>query len=124
MAGMTIGEVARMAGVRPSALRYYESVGVLPAPERVNGRRRYEAGVLEVLKVVRFARGAGFSIAEIRTFLHGFPEGTPPSERWRWLAREKLPDVEALIERALGTKRVLERGLACGCERVEDCIPC
>ncbi len=124
MAGMTIGEVARITGVRPSALRYYESVGVLPAPERVNGRRRYEAGVLEVLEVVRFARGAGFSVAEIRTFLHGFPEGTPPSERWRWLAREKLPDVEAQIERALGTKRVLERGLACGCERVEDCIPC
>lgn len=122
MAGMTIGEVAWRAGVRPSALRYYESVGVLPAPERVNGRRRYEAGVFEVLKVVLFARGAGFSIAEIRTFLHGFPDGTPPPERWRWLAHEKLPDIEAMIEGALGTKRVLERGMACECERMEDCI--
>jgi MerR family transcriptional regulator, redox-sensitive transcriptional activator SoxR len=124
MDGMTIGEVARRSGVRPSALRYYESVGVLPAPERVNGRRRYEGGVLEMLAVVRFARRAGFSIAEIRTFLHGFPEETPPSERWRWLAREKLPEVEAMIERALGTKRLLERGLACGCARLEDCVAC
>jgi MerR family redox-sensitive transcriptional activator SoxR len=124
MDGMTIGEVARRSGVRPSALRYYESVGVLPAPERVNGRRRYEGGVLEMLAVVRFARRAGFSIAEIRTFLHGFPEGTPPPERWRWLAHEKLPEVEALIERALGTKRSLERGLACECARIEDCVAC
>ena len=124
MDGMAIGEVARRSGVRPSALRYYESVGVLPAPERVNGRRRYEDGVLEMQAVVRFARRAGFSIAEIRTFLHGFPEKTPPSERWRWLAREKLPEVEALIERALGTKRLLERGLACECARMEDCVAC
>ena len=113
MAGMTIGEVAQRSGVRPSTLRYYESDGILAAPERVNGRRRYEGGVLEVLAVVRFARRAGFSIVETRTFLHGFPEETPPSERWRVLAHEKLPEVEALIERALGTERLLERGLDC-----------
>ncbi len=124
MDGMTIGEVARRSDVRPSALRYYESAGILPTPERVNGRRRYEGGVLEVLAVVRFARRAGFSIAEIRTFLHGFPEGTPPSERWRWPAHQKLPEIEALIERALGTKRLLERGLTCECVRVEDCVAC
>ena len=124
MDGMTIGEVARRSDVRPSALRYYESVGILPAPERVNGRRRYEGGVLEVLAVVRFARRAGFSIAEIRTFLHGFPEGTPPSERWRWPAHQKLPEIEALIERGLDTKRLLERGLTYECVRVEDCVAC
>ena len=124
MDGMTIGEVARRSDVRLSALRYYESVGILPAPERVNGRRRYEGGVLEVLAVVRFARRAGFSIAEIRTFLHGFPEGTPPSERWWWPAHQKLPEIEALIERGLDTKRLLERGLTCECVRVEDCVAC
>lgn len=124
MDGMTIGEVARRAGVRPSALRYYESVGVLPAPERVNGRRRYGDEVLELLAVVRAARRAGFSIAEVRKLLHGFSEGTPPSERWRWLAREKLPDVEATIERSLGMKVLLEQGLRCECSRIEDCLVC
>ena len=121
---MNIGEVARRAGVRPSALRYYESVGVLPAPGRVNGRRRYGDEVLELLAVVRVARQAGFSVAEVRTLLHGFSEGTAPAERWRWLAREKLPEVEALIERALGMKRLLERGLRCECSRIEDCVAC
>ena len=121
MGEMTIGEVARRAGVRPSAVRYYESVGVLPAPRRVNGRRRYESEVLELLAVVRIAQQAGFTMSEIRTLLHGFSADTPPSARWRMLAREKLPEVEALIERALGMKRLLERGLRYDCLRLEDC---
>ena len=122
---MTIGEVARRAGVRPSTLRYYERVGLLPAPGRENGRRRYDGGVLDEvldrLAVVGVAQQAGFTIAEIRTLLDGFSEDTPPSERWRVLAGEKLSEVEALIGRAMGMKRLLERGLGCECLKLEDC---
>ena len=121
MEEMSIGEVARRAGVRTSALRYYESVGVLPAPRRVSGRRRYDGEVLDLLAIVRVAQQAGFTVAEIRTLLHGFSADTPPSARWRALASRKLPEVEALIERALGMKRLLERGLRCDCLRLEDC---
>ena len=124
--GATIGEVARRAGVRPSALRYYERIGVLPPPGRENGRRRYDEEVLrevlDRLAIVRVAQQAGFTIAEIRTLLDGFSEDTPPSERWRVLAREKLPEVEALIGRAQGMKSLLERGLECECLRLEDCV--
>src|SRR5215204_5217121 len=114
---MSIGEVARRAGVRPSALRYYERVGgLLPPPERENGRRRYDGEVLrevlDRLAVVRVAQQAGFTISEIRTLLDGFAEDTLPSERWRLLAEEKLPEVEALVKRALGMKDLLERGYA------------
>jgi MerR family redox-sensitive transcriptional activator SoxR len=122
---MSIGEVARRAGVRPSALRYYEGVGVLPAPERENGRRRYDEEVLhEVLDrmaVVRVAQQAGFTISEIGTLLDGFSEDTPPSERWRVLAQAKLPEVEGLVKRALGMKVLLEKGLRCECLRLDDC---
>jgi MerR family redox-sensitive transcriptional activator SoxR len=122
---MSIGEVARSVGVRPSALRYYESVGLLPAPERINGRRRYDGEVLrevlDRLAVVRLAQQAGFTISEIRTLLNGFSENTPPSERWRLLAEEKLPEIDVLIKRALGMKDLLERGLRCECLRLEDC---
>src|ERR671916_603130 len=122
---MSIGEVARRAGVRPSALRYYESVGLLPAPERTNGRRRYDGEVLrevlDRLAVVRVAQQAGFTISEIRTLLDGFSEDMPPSERWRLLAEEKLPEVEKLVERALDMKHLLERGLRCECLRLEEC---
>ena len=121
---MSIGEVARQAGVRPSALRYYEGIGLLPRPERENGRR-YEGEVLrevlDRLAVVRVAQQAGFTIDEIRVLLDGFSEDIPPSERWRVLASEKLPEIEALVERALSMKQLLERGLRCECLRLEDC---
>jgi MerR family redox-sensitive transcriptional activator SoxR len=123
---MSISEVARRAGVRPSTLRYYEGVGLLPAPERTNGRRRYEgvvlSEVLDRLAVVRVAQQAGFTISEIRMLLDGFSEDTPPSELWRALAREKLTEVDALIERALGMKYLLERGLRCECLSLEECF--
>jgi MerR family redox-sensitive transcriptional activator SoxR len=118
---MSIGELARRAGVRPSTLRYYESVGLLPAPERVNGRRRYDGEALRLLTVIRVAQQAGFTLTEIRTLLHGFSADSPPSTRWRALAREKLTEVDALIERALGMKDLLEKGLRCECLRLEDC---
>ena len=125
MDGTSIGEVARRAGVRPSALRYYERVGVLPSPGRENGRRRYGGEALrealDRLAVVRVAQRAGFTIAEIRTLLDGFSEDTPPSERWRVLAQDKLPEVEALVERALGMRDLLERGLRCECLSLEGC---
>src|SRR5215216_7970482 len=123
MGGMSLGEVAQRARVRPSALRYYEGVGLLPPPERENGRRRYDGEVLrevlDRLAVVRVAQQAGFTLSEIRTLLDGFSEDTPPSERWRLLAEEKLPEVEALVQRALDMKRLLERGLHCECLRLE-----
>lgn len=98
---------------------------MLPAPDRVNGRRCYDGevlrDVLDRLTVVRVAQQAGFTVTEIKTLLDGFSDDTPPSERWRVLAREKLTEVEALVERALGMKRLLERGLRCECLRLEDC---
>ena len=74
MEGLTIGAVARRAGLRPSALRYYEDEGLLPAPARVNGRRRYDTDVFDRLAVIRLAQAAGLTVAEIRTFLHGTQE--------------------------------------------------
>ncbi len=119
--GLTIGEVARQAGLRASAIRYYESAGLLPAPLRVSGWRRYDGTVRTRLAVIELAKLAGFTLADIRTLLRGFSAGTPPSARWHTLARKKLPEVEALIVRALTMKRLLEEGLKCGCLRLDAC---
>ena len=118
---LAIGEVARRAGIQPSALRYYESIGLMPAPKRVSGRRRYSEHTVQMLKVVQLAQSAGFTVAEIQTLLHGFAPDTPPAARWQPLARQKLSELDALLARIQQMKRVLETGLNCGCLRLEDC---
>lgn len=119
---LTIGEVARRAGMRTSALRYYESVGLLPEPLRVHGgHRRYDPAVLDLLAVLRMAQRAGFTIAEMHMLVAGFSERTPASERWQLLARKKLQEVEVLITHAQQTKRLLEQLLLCACVQLEEC---
>jgi len=86
MADFSVGDVARQAGLQPSALRYYESIGLLPAPKRMNGRRRYDESIFQYLAVLQLAKKAGFTMSEIQTLFHGFTPDTPPAARWRTLA--------------------------------------
>jgi MerR family redox-sensitive transcriptional activator SoxR len=120
-AQLPIGDVARAAGVSASAIRYYERHGLLPTPERSGGKRRYDERILPLLRVIEFAKEAGFSLREIEQLLHGFDRHTPPSRRWELLAEGKLREIDALIARAQGMRALLARGLECGCLTLEDC---
>jgi DNA-binding transcriptional MerR regulator len=62
---MTIGQIARRAGISQSTIRYYERLGLLPAPIRSSGQRRYDDTVLQRLAVIRFAKYVGFSLTEV-----------------------------------------------------------
>jgi MerR family transcriptional regulator, redox-sensitive transcriptional activator SoxR len=122
MEELTISAVARRAGIRPSAIRYYESIHLLPAPRRASGRRRYDASVLHRLALIQRAQEAGFTVAEIKNLFYDFAAETPASERWQALAQRKLVEVEALIIRAQGMKRMLEDCvLQCRCPSLEEC---
>jgi MerR family transcriptional regulator, redox-sensitive transcriptional activator SoxR len=118
---LTIGEVARRANIRPSAIRYYERIGLLTAPGRKSGQRRYDPSVLHRLALIRFAQQAGFTVREIQTLFEGFEEETPASVRWQFLARQKLDEVDALIARAERMKALLGHALECKCLRLDDC---
>jgi MerR family redox-sensitive transcriptional activator SoxR len=118
---MLIGEVARTAGLAPSAIRYYEKAGLLPKPGRQSGRRRYGAETAARLRIIQLARDAGFTIAETRTFLSGFSPATPPAARWRALAERKLAELETQSQRIERMRRLLESSFHCGCLRIEDC---
>jgi MerR family redox-sensitive transcriptional activator SoxR len=118
---LSIGEVARRAGIRASAIRYYEEAGLIPVPRRMSGRRRYGPAILDRLSLIRFAQEAGFTISEIHTLFEGFEEETPMSLRWQTLARKKLVEVDAQMDRARRMRVLLDRALDCGCLRLEDC---
>ncbi len=121
---LTISEVARQAGIRASAIRYYESVGLLPLPRRVSGQRRYQADILRRLAFIQAAQAAGFSVADMQALLHELDGDTPLSARWQSLAKRKLAEVDRLIQRAQGMRQMLEQGLQCGCPDLEQCIDC
>src|SRR6185369_2435412 len=69
---MTIGELAALSNLKPSAIRFYEKTGLLPAPARKNGRRVYSSEAANRLTLIGFAKDTGFSLPEIKLLLHGF----------------------------------------------------
>ena len=115
---LTIGAVARLTGLRPSALRYYERRGLLPAPARVNGRRQYSAAIIQQVALMQFVQRAGFTLAEAHALLH---TTGARSDAWQRLAQQKLSELEAQIARLEQTRRTLEDGLACRCDDLATC---
>lgn len=121
---LTISEVARQAGIRTSAIRYYESVGLLPLPQRVSGQRRYQADILRRLAFIQAAQAVGFSVAEMQTLLNEMDGDELLSARWQYLAKRKLAEVDTLIHRAQNMRLMLEQSLHCSCPDIEQCIDC
>src|SRR5687767_12296822 len=118
---LAIGDIARQAGVASSTIRYYERIGLLPPSKRVSGKRRYDKDILQKLSVIRLAQRAGYSIAEIHTLLHDFPDDAPPSERWQTLATQKLVELETRMQDLMAMKALLEHTLQCDCPSLDEC---
>lgn len=118
---MTIGQVAARAGIRVSHIRYYEEIGVLPQADRVGGQRRYDDDVLRRLSIIDVAQRAGLTLGEIRELTGPRLRDDRAGERLRDLAENKLPHVEALIERAQAVKHWLEIARTCDCRTVDVC---
>ena len=124
MEELTISEVAKRTGIRASAIRYYESIKLLPPPKRISGRRRYNADVLRRISFIQVSQAAGLTIAEIKALMNELDGDKPLSERWQALARQKLDEVDALMRKVQGMKMILVNGLNCRCSDLDECIDC
>jgi MerR family transcriptional regulator, redox-sensitive transcriptional activator SoxR len=122
MKEFTIGEVARLAGLQTSAIRYYESQGLLPRPTRVGGQRRYDPSVLKRLGIIQLVRQAGFGIKELQVLFNGLTNDAPIATQWQILATKKIAEMDALIERTQATKTWLVEALQRECAGVEECV--
>lgn len=121
MKELTIGEVARQANLNPSALRYYEKVGLVNSTGRVNGQRRYHEEVLKRLAIIRLAQQAGFTVTEMQVLFGDKAVEDSATTRWKELAQHKLIEVEALLEKIRQMKQLLIASLECGCLSLEEC---
>lgn len=121
MSELGIGEVAKRTGLASSAIRYYEGEGLIPAATRRGGRRMYGTDVLHRLAVIELAKRSGFTLAEIKRLLGGFERSTPPGDRWRRLAGEKMKELDARIAEARRMRKVLGIVTRCTCPTFDDC---
>jgi len=120
-ATLTIGQVARRAGLKASAIRYYESVGLLPEAPRESGQRRYGDDALRRLQVIDVAKRAGFTLDEARVLLSTGHGDAPAHARLRELAERKLREVDNLIARAQVMRAWLVSARGCDCEALDVC---
>lgn len=118
---LTISEVAKQIGLRPSAIRYYEQIGILPPAHRVSGQRRYDVTVLHRLTVIQRARQTGFTLEEIKELFFGFRTGTPASVRWQKLRERKIVELDAMLEHIKSVRALVVEQGKCRCTALEEC---
>ena len=115
---LTIGELARQAGVATSALRYYEELGLLPAPVRVSGQRRYPEAAVSQVGVILLLRDTGFTLAEQKALM---ASGRIAPDEWQRLAKRKLAELDEQIAKARTAHEAIEHALRCPHEDLMQC---
>jgi MerR family copper efflux transcriptional regulator len=122
---MRIGQLARQSGIAPSAVRYYEHLGLLPPPERMaSGYRSYGADTLDRLSFIRSAQAVGLTLAEVRQVLGVRDAGAVPCG----VVTELIERRHAEVRDRIAELQVLERELTLLLERAarlepRDCDP-
>lgn len=103
-----IGDVAAIAGVATSTLRYYDRLGLVPADARVSGQRHDVDESLRRLTFVQMLQDAGLSLDDIRSVLDA-----PDNETWKAVARSRLERLDAEIEQLVRARDLLDGALLC-----------
>ena len=119
---LSIGEMARRTGVATSALRFYESIGLIESERTDGNQRRFQRSMLRKVAVVKAAQRAGISLEEIGRTFEGLPLGRPPNRRdWERLSQAWDRDLEARIGRLSRIRDDLAGWIGCGCLSIDTC---
>jgi len=121
--GLAIGAVSKWTGCKVETIRYYERIGLLPAPARTEGGYRiYGVEGLKRLNFIRRARQLGFGLKEVRTLLRLADKRTRPSAAARRVAARYREEVRAKVADLRATERVLTEMIArCAGGRLPAC---
>lgn len=119
---LTVSEVAHRSGFAPSALRFYERLGLVRATRTGGNQRRYERTVLRRLAFIRAARNVGLSLDEVAAALATLPEGrTPTRADWARLSRGWRHRLDEQIAALTKLRDGLDSCIGCGCLSLRRC---
>lgn len=122
MTQLTIGQLAERAGVATSAIRFYESQGLVHSVRTGGNQRRYEQSTLRRIAFIRTAQRVGLRLDEIGGALATLPENrTPTKADWTRLSRAWRPRLDEQIERLERLRDKLDSCIGCGCLSLRTC---
>lgn len=115
---LTMGELARRVGVAPSALRYWEELGLLPTAARSSGQRRYPGSAVGLVGIILLLRDVGFSLAEQQALM---ASRAVARDDWQRLARRKLAELDDQIAKAQTAREAIKHALRCPHDDILQC---
>lgn len=119
---LTIGELAARSGVAPSALRFYETRGVITARRTSGNQRRYERATLRRVALIQAGRAAGIPLERIRAALETLPTNRTPTRRdWERLSSDWRDDLDRRIDTLHSIRDRLTTCIGCGCLSIDRC---
>lgn len=119
---LSIGSVSERTGVAPSALRFYESEGLITSTRTDGNQRRYHRDVIRRVSFIRVAQQLGLTLEEIRTALASLPDGRTPSQKdWQKLSSSWRPRLDAQIAMLERLRDKLDGCIGCGCLSLSLC---
>ncbi len=119
---LSIGEIARQAGIRTSTIRYYESIGLISTPVRASGKRQYDPAILQRLAIIRTAQQAGFTLDEVRILFDDILGHSRSTITWNHLIEQKLSDLQILLRNVQQMQSLLEDMRQCENVELAECI--
>ncbi len=122
MAGLTIGDLAARTGLAVSAIRFYETHGIVSPVRNSGGHRRYGSHDLRRLSFAMAAQRLGFPLAQIATHLAPLPAHKAPTKAdWSRIARTFRNDIDARIDALNDLRDKLDGCIGCGCLSLKSC---
>lgn len=119
---LSVGDVARRSGFAASALRFYESEGLIQATRSSGGRRQFQRGVLRRLAFIRAATNVGLTLDEVRAELGRLPSGrTPTKADWQRITVHWRSRLDEQITALRQLRDGLDSCIGCGCLSLQRC---
>ena len=119
---MTIGELADRTGLSVSAVRFYETKGLVTPSRNAGGQRRFIRSDIRRLSLVMVAQEFGFSIAEIADQMSSLPTDRTPSKKdWTRMSIAFRQHLDLRIEKMTRLRDKLDGCIGCGCLSLQSC---